>query len=201
MDRAYAQRALHGFNTVTSETVWLAPSALDTFPHRLEQAGVAILDTSSAAHQTAIYERQGPALAILLFLAGAMLGALLAAGGAVLHLHLTGRRRTYELAAMSALGVRRTTLLTSLYAEQSLLILFGIAVGVAAGVVGAVLTVPVVPEFADSPTTPPMLYGLHSAPVLAMVGVVIVLLAVVVAASSANLLRTSRFDQLREAPA
>ncbi|SDS19992.1 FtsX-like permease family protein [Actinopolymorpha singaporensis] len=201
VDRTYAQRAVHGFNTVTSETVWLAPSALDTFPRRLEAAGVAILDTSSAAHQTALYERQGPALAILLFLAGAGLGALLAAGGAVLHLHLTGRRRTYELAAMSALGLRRATLFTALYAEQSLLMVFGIGVGAAAGIVGAVLAVPVVPEFADVPAAPPMLYGLHSGPVLVTVAAVVAVLAVVVAASSINLLRTSRFDQLREAPA
>jgi hypothetical protein len=46
-----------------------------------------------------------------------------------------------------------------------------------------------------------MLYGLHTAPVLKIVLAAVVVLAVSVATSSVNLLRVSRFDQLREAPA
>jgi ABC-type antimicrobial peptide transport system permease subunit len=182
------------------ETVWLAPSAVDTFPQRLHRAGVTILATSSAAEQTAIYQRQGPALAILLFLAGAALGALLAAGGVVLNLHLAGRRRTYELAAMTALGVGRRRLLLSLFAEQALLLVFGIGVGVVGGIVGAVLALPAVPEFADTPTAPPMLYGVHLTPVLAVAATAVVVLGAVITLSAANLLRGSRFTQLREAP-
>jgi ABC-type antimicrobial peptide transport system permease subunit len=162
VDRTYAVRAAANAPTSASETVWLTPSVAGTFPAKLQKAGVTILSTQSATEQTALYSRQGPALAILLFLAGACLGALLAAGGAMLNLHLTGRRRTYELAAMSAIGVRRRTLLASLYAEQAVLLAFGIGVGVVAGVVGAVLALPSVPEFADQPSAPPMLYGLHS---------------------------------------
>jgi ABC-type antimicrobial peptide transport system permease subunit len=172
-----------------------------TFPAKLAKAGVTILSSRSAAEQTALYSRQGPALAILLFLAGACLGALLAAGGAVLNLHLTGRRRTYELAAMSALGVRRRTLLASLFVEQGVLLVFGIGVGVVAGLVGAVLALPSVPEFADQPPAPPMLYGLHALPVMFVVVVAVAVLGAVVVASSVNLLRLSRYDQLREAPA
>ena len=201
VDRTYAVRAAANAPTSASETVWLTPSVAGTFPAKLQKAGVTILSTQSAAEQTALYSRQGPALAILLFLAGACLGALLAAGGAMLNLHLTGRRRTYELAAMSAIGVRRRTLLASLYAEQAVLLVFGIGVGVVAGVVGAVLALPSVPEFADQPSAPPMLYGLHTVPVFLVVAVAVVVLAFVVAISSVNLLRVSRFDQLREAPA
>ena len=201
VDRTYALHVAAEAPTVASELVWLSPSALDTFPGRLEKAGVTIVSTQSAATRAAVYSRQGPALAILLFLAGASLGALLAAGGAVLNLHLAGRRRTYEIAAMTALGVRRRVILGSLYAEQALLLVFGIAVGVAAGVVGAVLALPSVPEYADSPTAPPMLYGLHATPVLVVVAAAVVVLGAAVAASSANLVRVSRFDQLREAPA
>jgi putative ABC transport system permease protein len=201
VDGTYALRAAANAPTIATQTVWLTPAAAGTFPAKLSKAGVTILSTRSAAEQTALYSRQGPALAILLFLVGACLGALLAAGGAVLNLHLTGRRRTYELAAMSALGVRRATLLASLYTEQGLLLVFGIGVGVLAGLVGAVLALPSIPEFADQPSAPPMLYGLHAAPVLFVVAAAIVVLAAVVVASSVNLLRLSRYDQLREAPA
>jgi putative ABC transport system permease protein len=201
VDRTYAVRAAADAPTSATEMVWLTPSAAGTFPAELDKAGVTILSTLSAAEQAALYSRQGPALAILLFLAGAFLGGLLAAGAAVLNLHLTGRRRTYELAAMSAIGVRRRTLLASLCAEQAALLVFGIGVGVVAGLVGAVLALPSVPEFADQPPAPPMLYGLHLVPVLFVVVFAVVVLAAAIAASSVNLLRACRFDQLREAPA
>jgi len=200
MARGYAEHAAHGATTGAIDTVWLAPSAVATFPARLRAAGVSILATADAAQQTAIYHRQGPALAILLFLAGAALGALLAAGGVVLNLHLAGRRRSYELAAMTALGLGRRLLLVSLFVEQALLLVFGIGVGVAAGVVGALLALPAVPEFADTPAAPPMLYGVHYGPVLGVAGAAVVVLAVVITLSAANLLRGSRFTQLREAP-
>ena len=201
VDRGYAIDAAHGYTLATTETVWLAPSAVATFPDLLRKAGVNILASASAPQQTVLYQRQGPALAILLFLAGAGLGALLAAGGVVLNLHLAGRRRTYELAAMTALGVGRRVLLFSLFLEQALLLVFGIGVGVAAGIAGAVLALPAVPEFADTPTAPPMLYGVHLAPVLGTAAGAVVVLAVVIALSAANLLRGARFTQLREAPA
>jgi ABC-type antimicrobial peptide transport system permease subunit len=85
--------------------------------------------------------------------------------------------------------------------EQGVLLVFGIGVGVVAGLVGAVLALPSVPEFADQPPAPPMLYGVQGAPVLFVVAVAVAVLAAVVVASSVNLLRLSRYDQLREAPA
>jgi len=201
VDRTYVLHAAADAATDAEELVWLAPSAPPAFTSRLEKAGVTVLASQSAAHASAVYSRQGPALAILLFLAGAVLGALLAAGGTVLNLHRAGRRRTYELAAMTALGVAPRALRRSLHAEQGVLLAFGIVVGVVAGLVGAVLALPSVPEFADHPTAPPMLYGLRAGPVLLVVLGAVAVLAPVVVASSASLLRLSRYDQLREAPA
>jgi putative ABC transport system permease protein len=201
VDRAYALEAADDHPAVAAQRIWLSSGASATFRERLEAAGVTVLSTQSAAERTAVYSRQGPALAILLFLVGAALGAILAVGGAVLNLHLAGRRRTYEIAAMTAIGVRRATLRTSLYAEQGLLLGFGVAVGIAAGVVGAVLALPSVPQFADDPAQPPLLFGLHAVPVLLVVLAAVAALAPAVALSSAALLRTTRFDQLREAPA
>lgn len=200
LNRTFAQRAMQG-ESGAIETVWLAPSAMATFPHRLEQAGVTIVSRSNAAHQTALYERQGPELALLLFLCGAALGAALAAGGCVLTSYLSGRRRTYEIAALLAQGVPRRTLFVALTLEQGLMLGFGIVVGAAAGILGAALALPTIPEFADNPTAPPMLYGLHTSLVAGTLAATVAVLAIVVAASSAGLLRDSRFTQLREAPA
>ena len=148
-----------------------------------------------------MYGRQGPQLALLLFLAGASLAALLAGGGAALTLHLNGRRRTYELAAMLALGLRRRTLLASLYLEQGLLVLFGVVVGTASGLAAAALALPAIPEFSDAPTAPPLRYDVQVGPVALSVGVAVLVLALTVVVSSASLVRSAHVDQLREAPA
>ncbi len=201
VDRTYAERAAFGASTFGTDTVWVTGGAATAFKQRLRRAGVSILATASGARQTAIYQRQGPALAVLLFLVGAALGCLLAAGGAVITLHIAGRRRTYEMAAMEAFGLRRRALFASLFAEQALLAAFGVAVGVGAGVVGALLALPAVPEFADTPTAPPLLYGVRPLPVLVTVAVTVLVLGAVIAINAAALLRASRPDQLREAPA
>ncbi len=201
VDRDYAQRFAEGATTQAIDTVWLSSAADAGTTRRLERAGVTVLSRQSSARLTSLNERRGPALAIFLFVAGAALGALLAAGGVALTLHLAGRRRGYELAAMSALGVRRAVLLRSLCVEQGLLVAFGIGVGVLGGLVGAVLALPSVPEFADVPTAPPQLCGIHTAPVLGTVLGAALVLALVIAVSSVVLLRSSRYDQLREAPA
>jgi hypothetical protein len=200
LDRAFAQRAMRGESGATEE-VWLAPSAIRDFPRLLQHAGVTIVSRSNAAQQTALYERQGPELALLLFLCGAALGAVLAAGGCVLTSYLAGRRRTYEISALLVQGLRRRTILLALVLEQGLLLAFGIVVGAAAGIAGAVLALPTIPEFADTPAAPPMLYGLHTPLVAGTLAATVVALALAVAASSWSLLRSSRFTQLREAPA
>jgi ABC-type antimicrobial peptide transport system permease subunit len=138
---------------------------------------------------------------LLLFLCGAALGAVLAAGGCVLTSYLTGRRRTYEIAALLAQGVRSRTIVVALAAEQGLLLLFGIAVGAAAGIAGADLALPRIPEFADNPSAPPLLYVLHGGLVAGILAATVAVLALVVVASSVSLLRASRYTQLREAPA
>ena len=200
LERDFALRALKGASGA-QDLVWLAPSAPSSFEHRLEQAGVIVLGRTDAAEQTALYERQGPQLALLLFLYGAGIAAVLAAGGCVLTYYLSGRRRTYEIVALLAQGLRSRTIFFALVIEQALLLTFGIAVGAVAGLVGAWLALPAIPEFADVPTAPPMRYDVHWALVAGTLVVTVVVLALVVALSSLGLLRSSRFTQLREAPA
>ena len=201
VDRTLALRASEGGVLRDIETVWVGPTAVGRVPQQLDAAGVTVLDTSSAAELTRVYGRQGPGLALLLFLTGASLAALLAGGGAALTLHLNGRRRTYELAAMIALGLRRRTLLASLYLEQGLLVLFGVVVGTAAGLGAAVLALPAIPEFSDVPTAPPLRYDVQVGPIAVSLAVAVLVLVLTVAISSAGLVRAAHVDQLREAPA
>ena len=200
LDRGFAVRVSKGVSGA-QDMVWLSASAPTSFAHRLEQAGVTVLGETDAAEQTGLYERTGPQLALLLFVYGAGLAAVLAAGGCVLTSYLAGRRRTYEIVALLAQGLRSRTILVALVLEQALLLAFGILVGAVAGLIGAWLTLPAIPEFADVPTAPPLRYDVHWALLAGTLAVTVVVLGLVVAFSSLGLLRSSRFTQLREAPA
>ena len=201
VDRDLAFRTADGSVSRDVETVWVAPAAVTRTSQQLDAAGVTVFDASSADELAQVYGRQGPQLALLLFLAGAVLAALLAGGGAALTLHLNGRRRTYELAAMVALGLRRRTLLASLYLEQGLLVLFGVVVGTAAGLAAATSALPAIPEFSDAPSAPPLRYDVQVGPVALSVAAAVLVLAVTIAVSAASLVRSAHVDQLREAPA
>jgi putative ABC transport system permease protein len=201
VDRDLAFRTAEGSVQRDIETVWVAPGAISRTSQQLDAAGVTVFDATSADELAQVYGRQGPQLALLLFLAGAVLAALLAGGGAALTLHLNGRRRTYELAAMLALGLRRRTLLASLYLEQGLLVLFGVVVGTAAGLAAATLVLPAIPEFSDAPSAPALRYDVLVGPVALSVAAAVLVLAVTVAVSAASLVRSAHVDQLREAAA
>ena len=201
VSRPLALRASNGSESVAQDTVWLAPGASPAFTQRLTRAGVTVLDRQDAAGLTAYYQRQGPALALLLFVAVAGLGAVLAAGGTVLSLHLAGRRRSYEIASMRAIGVPRRTLVRAVVVEQGLLLSFGLVVGVVSGWVAARLTLPTVPEFADTPTAPPLRYDVPPGPLLAVVALAALVLTLVVLVTATRLVRGAEFEQLREAPA
>jgi hypothetical protein len=201
VDRAYAQQAASGQPYGVQHQVWLAPSAVKTFPAKLRHAGVGVTSTQTAAGLRDQFSRQGPALALVLFLADAAAAAILAAAGAVLALYLAGRRRTYELAALAATGARRRTLRGGLLLEQGLTLGFGTLVGIGAGILAAFLAVPSVPEFVHKPSAPALLYSPNAAALAALLAVAVVLLAIASVASVTSLVRSARPDQLREAPA
>lgn len=201
VDRAYALRATNAAGSLGTETVWLGSSAPGDAVARLRAAGLTVTSTERAAEHEDALSREGPALALLLFLLGAGAAALLAAGGTVLDLYLLGRRRVAELSAVRALGVRRRALLSGLLLEQGLLIGTGALVGVAAGVGGALLALPSVPEFDEVPPAPPLLFRPSAALLAVLLAGILAVLAVAVLLAVVSLVRGAGPDRLREGPA
>jgi putative ABC transport system permease protein len=80
-------------------------------------------------------------------------------------------------------------------------VLFGVVVGTAAGLVAATLALPVIPEFSDAPTAPPLRYDVHVGAVSASLGGALLVLLLTIVVSSVSLVRGAHVDQLREAPA
>ncbi len=190
--------SLPAFDISANWQVWLSPSAPADAVSRLVAAGVNVQDERTVAERVRVLGRQGPALALLLLLVCAVAGSALAVGATAVSITASGRRRSYELAALQAVGVRRSTLRRSAVIEQVLLMGTGVLLGVPAGVLGARLALPVIPEFSD--TTPIAMDYLPSAlPVLLLAGGLVLLLVLTAYGAARLLIRIAVPSRLREA--
>jgi putative ABC transport system permease protein len=178
--------------------VWLSAAAPPDAVARLEAAGLPVQTLQSEPARVSQLSRQGPALALLLLVVCAVAGALLAAGLTALAVAVSGRRRAFELAALAAVGVSRRSLLRSCVGEQLILLGTGFALGVPTGVVAAALTLPVIPQYAD--TTPvPLDYAPQVLPVAAFAAALAAVLVLTALLSGRVLVRSAVPTRLREA--
>ncbi|MGH3174091.1 MAG: hypothetical protein ACRDPF_09550, partial [Streptosporangiaceae bacterium] len=201
VDRTYAQRtAFYVDDSLVAEQVWVTPGSLASMRARLAAAGVKIHGVVTAADAEAVLMRQGPALASVLFLAAAAAAALLAGGAAVLGLYQAGRRRSYEYAALIAGRVPRRSLRASVFIEQSVVLGFGVATGVAAGIGSALLVLGNLPVFLVPPAAPSLLFVPSATQVVVPLVITVALLAVAVAVATVKLIRSAQPELLREAP-
>lgn len=199
VDLTYAGRTMTGGLANTSSEVWLGARAPADALRRIAALGLGVISVDSTRDHRARLDRSGPALGLVLFLVGAALATLLAVAGTVVSVYLTGRRRAFEVAALRAVGLTSGSLLRAAVLEQALLLLAGLVVGAAAGLVAAVLALPSVPMFADGRAVPPLRLGLHAVPlVLLVVGITALLVAVAMLAGWA-LIRSAVPARLREA--
>jgi hypothetical protein len=198
MNLSYLQDDLPDFNNEAVWQVWLSPSAPPDAVARLRAAGISVQSTAAASTRIAVLARQAPALSLLLLLASAIAGSVLAIGGTTISIGSSARRRSYEAAALGTVGVSRRQLYRAALYEQLIVLGTAVVLGVGGGVLAAVLTLPVIPEFASS--TPVQLVYLPSALplLLSTLGFAILVLAAA-AGTSAAVLHSARAARLREA--
>jgi hypothetical protein len=198
VDLSAIRAQLPGFDTEANWTIWLGPKAPADALARLRAAGLVMDPPHTEASRQAELARQGPALALRLLVICAIVGAILAVGGTAIAIASTGRRRSFELASLRALGIGRRVLLRAAITEQLLLLGAAMLLGVPAGYFAARLAMPSIPEFADN--TP---VHLHYQP--ALTGVLIfaaafcVLLAITAVTAGQLLMRAAAPSRLREA--
>ena len=200
VDRTFAQRAADFVSTgLVSEQVWTTTGALAAIRSRLAAAGVTIDGTATISGAETALDRQGPALASVLFLTAAWAAAVLATGAAVLGLYQAGRRRRHEYAALIAGRVTRRSLRASVVIEQATVLGFGVAAGIATGLASAVLVLRKVPEFSSPPVSPPLLFSPPAGPVLIPLAVTVALVSAVAVLAAVALIASVRTELLREA--
>jgi len=197
-DITAARAGLPAFDQLSRQQVWLGRDAPADAQQRLRAVGLVIGAPDSVSVHVQSLRQQGPALALQLFLFASFACSALALAATALALAAAGRRRSFELAALLAVGVRRSALLRACVVEQLGLLGAGLLLGVVPGLLAAAVTLPVVPEFVD---VPPM--TLSYAPSLRVLGIFVVALTfvvvVVAAVGAVTLLRSAVPSRLREA--
>ena len=186
------------FDSEATWSIWLGPAAPPDALARLRAAGLVLQAGPTESGRLTELARQGPALALRLLVVCAIVGSVLAVGGTAIAIAATGRRRSFELASLRALGIRRRTLLRSSVIEQLLLLGAAVLLGVPAGYLAARLAMPTIPEFAD-----PTPVALHYRP--ALLGVLLfalaflALLTLTAVLAGRALMRAAAPSRLREA--
>ncbi|MGC2192374.1 MAG: FtsX-like permease family protein [Candidatus Dormiibacterota bacterium] len=192
-----ALRAETGTPVETSFQVWLAPHAPARIVKRLQSDGIKIKSQQTPAPLLYRFDHGGLAYGYLFFLFAAGAAIVLAAGSGVATALMTARGRGFELAVLRSVGVARRTLLLSLFEEQLLVVIPGVALGLLAGLLGAVLALSSVPQFGSNAGAPPPATNLPLAPILVMAGVMLVVLLGTAAITSAVALRRAHYQALR----
>jgi ABC-type antimicrobial peptide transport system permease subunit len=157
------------------------------------------VSTDTARRHLTKLDHTGPAFADSLFVVAAGAATVLAIGATVLGGLITARRRSYELAALEAVGVAPRSLRRATAAEQGLLRTVGVVLGVLAGIAGALLALPSTPFFVYTDVGPPVEYGLPGV-TLAVLGATLVVVLAVTCALMARLIEgQATAARLREA--
>jgi predicted lysophospholipase L1 biosynthesis ABC-type transport system permease subunit len=166
----------------------------------LRAAGLDPTSTRSEAGRVRSLSRQAPALALLLLLGCAVAGAVLAAGGTAFSISAAARRRSYEIAALRAVGTDRGALLRAGVLEQLLLLGAAVVLGVPTGLLAARLAMPIIPEFADhTPIT--LRYVPQWLPTMGFAAAFVLLMVLTAFLAGRGLLRIAMPSRLREAEA
>ncbi|WP_298212544.1 FtsX-like permease family protein [Ferrimicrobium sp.] len=183
--------------SLASDEVWLAKGAPSSVVHRLEREGVVIESELSARALAASYANQPLGLAERLFPIAAAAGIVVVLLGLAFELLVEGRGRIPEFAAMRVLGLHRPRLILAYILEATILVVAAAVAGVVAGVLGARLALPALPEIDSG------LDHLHFGYALPIGGEILVVAVVVIAAIAVGALAATRvvgrasFDELR----
>lgn len=197
-DLTAARASLPAFEQLSRQEVWLGPHAPPDALARLQRAGLVLGTPDSVREHVRSLRQQGPALALQLFLFASFACTGLALAATVLALAAAGRRRSFELAALRTIGVRRRSLLGACLGEQLILLGTGLLLGVVPGLVAARVALPHLAEFADASPVP-LTYAPSSLALLVFAASLTLAVVIAAVVGGVALLRAAAPSRLREA--
>jgi putative ABC transport system permease protein len=184
-------------NTALRYEVWAGPGAPADLDRRLAAEGVQVLRVETMGGYLDQLGRRAPALGLWLYLLAGASALLLAVGVVLLTAYVGVQGRLYELAALRVAGVRRSVLRRSVFREYRALLGLPFVVGLAAGVLGALVMLPGIPLVTVGRPTGSFTYrpGVGALPVAIAASLIGLLLAVVLVL---RMLRRATPDRLRD---
>jgi hypothetical protein len=180
--------------------VWLAAAAPPSVRAALTAAGLAPGTTESLAERRAELDRDGTALALLLFLVAAIVATVLSTGTVLALSFVSGRRRSYELAALRSLGAPTRVLVRAGRREQVFLVVVGVLLGTVTGVAATLAALTALPAITGAGLAP-VERGPQPLPVALFVVAVLGLVTVVAHLGARRVVAGARADLLRESQA
>ncbi|AMM21474.1 hypothetical protein AX769_16705 [Frondihabitans sp. PAMC 28766] len=185
------------FDGEASWQVWLGPHAPPDAVTLLKRQGLTVESVSTTSAREADYARQAPGLSLLLLLLASFIGAFLAMGATAVSIAATSRRRSYEMAALRVLRIPRAALYRAAVLEQAILLGGATVIGLPAGIVAALVALPLLPGFAT--TTPVHLDFVPTAPpIIAFALAFAMLVGATALIAAATVVRQAKASRLRE---
>ncbi len=132
-------------NTALRYEVWAGPGAPADLDRRLAAQGVQVQRVETMGGYLDQLGRRAPALGLWLYLLAGAAALLLAVGVVLLTAYVGVQGRLYELAALRVAGVRPSVLRRAVFREYRALLGLPFVVGLAAGVLGALVMLPGIP--------------------------------------------------------
>jgi ABC-type lipoprotein release transport system permease subunit len=166
----------------------------------LAAAGLTAGSTESLAERRAELDRDGTALALLLFLVAAVVATVLSTGTVLALSYVSGRRRSYELAALRSLGAPTRVLVRAGRREQVFLVVVGVLLGTVTGVAATLATLTALPAITGAGRAP-VERAPEPLPVVLFVVAVLALVTVVAHLGARHVVAGARADLLRESQA
>jgi hypothetical protein len=197
VDLAFAADASPGLMGDVDPQVWLGENAPAGALDALRAVGGRVVGTETLATRRGELGRDAPSLALLLSLVAAVLAALLAVGTVLATAYVGGRRRSYELAALRSLGAAPRVLVRAGRREQLLLVVTGAVLGAVIGVAATYAALDALPAVTSAGIAP-ALRGPRLLPVVAVVGGVLLLVALVAHLGARRVVAAATADLLRE---
>src|SRR6266542_2362603 len=167
--------------------VWLTGDAPSGVLDRLRAAGVTIVADTGRGALLERYARQGPALALRLYLLAGLLGAGFAAVGLLVVSGVDRGQRAAELAALRRQGLGTATVKAIRAGVYGVPVAVGVLAGILAAVAGTSLTRSILHWFPDQPASALPAVPVDPWPVAVAVGAAIALLAATAAVAAARL--------------
>lgn len=174
------------------------PAVIDRTTAVLTARGIPVLSTTTAAQRTKAYRSSAAALSLGLASGTALLALLVAVLGLVVLVASSRRGRTWDLASMRLAGLSPAAVRSMAVREIVPLTGIGVLVGLAAGLVGSVTTLRLVPLFTRPPRTMRIDLSLATTPLLLAVVTALLVLVGTAAAMAFWTVRRTHLERLRE---